>query len=297
MEYTFTVKHIKGSFNCTVDSLSRLPVCSSGMSQAAAAYPAGPVMSSTVLTDAKKMEISTREDQLMAEVRSLALCPQEDMVSITVSQVIGQTHKEAWDILPLSLEDVARKTREDKTFGKLYRAVESGLLNKNDPDLKIFSGVFDDLYLEDNVIFFGNRVVIPTCQHARLLEELHFSHIGVVRMKYIARNYFWWPGLNKDIEAIAAKCEGCRRYRKRPPPAPLCPWPYSRRPMERVHIDFAEYKGKMILVMVDSYSKKIWCSLINQDTTTAVGSFVRLVLPGDWVSYHTCLRQWAPVYC
>ena len=38
--------------------------------------------------------------------------------------------------------------------------------------------------------------------------------------------------------------------------------------MERVHIDFAEYKGKFILVMVDSYNKKIWCSLMNQDTTT-----------------------------
>ena len=30
---------------------------------------------------------------------------------------------------------------------------------------------------------------------------------------------------------------------------------------------FCEYKGKMILVMVDSYSKKIWTALMNTDTT------------------------------
>ena len=30
MEYNFTVKHIKGSSNCTADSLSRLPVVSKG---------------------------------------------------------------------------------------------------------------------------------------------------------------------------------------------------------------------------------------------------------------------------
>ena len=38
--------------------------------------------------------------------------------------------------------------------------------------------------------------------------------------------------------------------------------------MERVHIDFCEYKNKMILVMIDSYSKKIWTSMMNSDTTT-----------------------------
>ena len=38
--------------------------------------------------------------------------------------------------------------------------------------------------------------------------------------------------------------------------------------MERVHIDFYEYKGKMILVMVDSFSKKIWTSIMGADTTT-----------------------------
>ena len=36
--------------------------------------------------------------------------------------------------------------------------------------------------------------------------------------------------------------------------------------MERVHIDFCEYKGQMILVMVDSLSKKIWTSGMGSDT-------------------------------
>ena len=38
--------------------------------------------------------------------------------------------------------------------------------------------------------------------------------------------------------------------------------------MERVHIDFCEYRGKMILVMVDSFSKKIWTSMMGADTTS-----------------------------
>ena len=86
-------------------------------------------------------------------------------------------------------------------------------------------------------------------------------------MKETVRRYFWWPGITKDIEALAAGCSGCRKFKKKPPPVTLCPWPYSRRPMERVHVDFCEFKGKMILVMVDSYSKKIWTALMNTDTT------------------------------
>ena len=59
MEYTFTVRHIKGSSNCTADSLSRLPVCESGSSQAS--YPGGAVTQLAVLPTIKKIEILCEE--------------------------------------------------------------------------------------------------------------------------------------------------------------------------------------------------------------------------------------------
>ena len=40
------------------------------------------------------------------------------------------------------------------------------------------------------------------------------------------------------------------------------------RSLECVHIDFCEYKKKMILVMIDSHSKYIWAHVMNSDTTT-----------------------------
>ena len=39
--------------------------------------------------------------------------------------------------------------------------------------------------------------------------------------------------------------------------------------MERVHVDFFEYKGKHVLLMVDAFSKKIWTSNMNTYTTTS----------------------------
>ena len=69
------------------------------------------------------------------------------MVSVTIAQVIGETPKEAWDILPLSISDVAKATSEDKQYGKLYNSVRSGILDQTDPDLKLFSGMFNELYI------------------------------------------------------------------------------------------------------------------------------------------------------
>ena len=221
MEYSFSIKHIKGSSNCTADSLSRLPVCDGvqedGRKVFSQAYPEGRVTRLAGLPSVQHVEVLREDEDLMAEVQELAQYPQETMATITISQIVGQEVKEAWDILPLTLKDVATATRDSRQYGKLFNAVRSGVLDHKDPDLKKFSGVFQELYIEDDVIYFGSRVVIPTKQQLRLLTELHYSHIGIVRMKETVRKYFWWPAITKDIEVIAANCEGCRRYRKRPP--------------------------------------------------------------------------------
>ena len=160
-------------------------------------------------------------------------------------------------------------TRTCKVYGKLFRAVKSGVLDTRDKDISKFNGMIESLYIYNDVIHLGNRIVIPPIFHDRLLTELHTSHIGVVSMKRVVRDIFWWPGITKLIDDIAAKCDGCRRFKKKPPPNCLSVWPFARRPMERVHVDFFEYKGKHVLLMVDAFSKKIWTQLMNTDTTTS----------------------------
>ena len=100
------------------------------------------------------------------------------------------------------------------------------------------------------------------------------THMGIVQMKTVAREYFWWPGISKQIESVAKSCEGCMKYMKKPAPAPLCPWPYARRPMERVHIDFCDFNGKQLLIMIDAYSKYIWVQIM--PNTTAMTTLVKL---------------------
>ena len=258
MEYDFNVIHIKGVSNKVCDSLSRMPAPAKGELMAVTPKSTVPAVSSEKLS--RNMSIKCMKNEnldtimesthgIMTTVQCLARLPEPKFETITICKIVGNTDTAAWDILPLKAKDIAKATREDKVLGKLSNALRDGNIDKNDQDLKPYISMYDEIYIENDVIFHGQRIIIPTKQRERLLSELHMTHTGVVKMKEIARKYFWWPQISQQIEDIARKCEGCNRYRKKPAPATLCSWPFATRPMERVHIDYCEYKGKMLLEM------------------------------------------------
>ena len=107
------------------------------------------------------------------------------------------------------------------------------------------------------------RVVVPTPGQATMLKLLHSSHNGVVNMKVLARPYIWWPGIDQQIENIAQHCGQCEENARQQTRAPLRPWLFSHKPWSRVHVDYAgPTEGKMILVVVDAYSKWIEAKVV-----------------------------------
>ena len=75
--------------------------------------------------------------------------------------------------------------------------------------------------------------------------------------------------MDADIESCTKACESCQLVQRNPTNAPVHPWiPSSRRPGERVHIDYAgSVEGKMLLIVVDSFSK--WPEVVIQNSTTS----------------------------
>lgn len=46
-----------------------------------------------------------------------------------------------------------------------------------------------------------------------ILRQLQAGHSGIVRMKEIARSYFWWPGVDREIESTTKTCSSCHKVK------------------------------------------------------------------------------------
>ena len=56
------------------------------------------------------------------------------------------------------------------------------------------------------------------------MKELHDGHLGVVKMKALARSYVWWPNISAQLEGLVKACSGSQQNQKIPTTAPLHPW-------------------------------------------------------------------------
>ena len=129
------------------------------------------------------------------------------------------------DQLPLSAKDIRESTRKDSVLSTVYQYVMGGWpKHVEDEKLVQFYRRRHELSAEQGCILWGLRVVIPPGHRERLLEELHEDHPGMSRMKALARSYFWWPGLDKEIENKVKSCMACQICRNAPPLSPLHPW-------------------------------------------------------------------------
>ena len=172
------------------------------------------------------------------------------------------------DALPITAEEIAVETSKDKQLSRVYCYVMEGWPGKELPDaLKPFYNKREELSTDQGCLLWGMRVIIPTSLQRRVLNELHFTHPGIIKMKLLARSYVWWPKLDSNIEDLVRSCSDCAALHSLPPKAPLHSWPWANHPMQRLHIDYAEIEGLQVLVIIDVHSK--WIEAVPMHSATA----------------------------
>ncbi|XP_021340098.1 uncharacterized protein K02A2.6-like [Mizuhopecten yessoensis] len=172
------------------------------------------------------------------------------------------------DELPVEAEDISRATRKDPILSRVLDYVLSGWPNHvTDTELQPYFQRREQLSTEQGCILWGLRIIIPPAYRERLLADLHDQHIGICRMKALARSYLWWPGLDQEIEQQVSACSVCQSVRNLPATAPLHSWSWPTRVWQRLHIDFAEKDQQYFLVLIDSHSK--WLECVDMSTTTS----------------------------
>jgi hypothetical protein len=154
---------------------------------------------------------------------------------------------------PVSYMDIAKATKTDYVLSKVLELTLTEWPNHNvDLELQPSFERRNSLTVEEGVVLWSIRVVIPESLKKRLMEERHEAHLGMCRMMSLAREYLWWPNLDRDIEESVEKCLSFMSVRNNPKSAPLHPWIWATRPLQRIHIDYADYKGQYLLIAYDS---------------------------------------------
>ena len=165
------------------------------------------------------------------------------------------------ETLPVTATQLKTATNRDTILSKVLRYTKHGWPTEV-PDRPYWYRR-SELSIEDDCILWGMRVVVPLKLREAVLAVLHRSHIGIVRMKMIARSYVWWPKLYAAIERMVKSCIPCQETKNAPAVALLHPWIWPVQPWQQIHIDFAgPMNGQNFLIVVDSHSK--WLEVIEQ---------------------------------
>ncbi|XP_065188286.1 uncharacterized protein K02A2.6-like [Sycon ciliatum] len=184
----------------------------------------------------------------------------------TVVNAVLQHARDPCESLPVSAADVAAASKDDAVISRIMQYLQFGWPADTPDDLQAYRRCRNELTIESGCLVRGHRTVIPVQLRRALLQELHSVHLGIVRMKSVARSFFWWPGIDDDIKHLATSCRQCQDTANAPPKEAPHPWIYPSEPFERVHVDFAEHDGQHYFLLVDAYSK--WLSVYKMSSTT-----------------------------
>ncbi|XP_076301806.1 uncharacterized protein LOC143219883 [Lasioglossum baleicum] len=175
----------------------------------------------------------------------------------------------------LTAKIIAKETGKDRTLGKIIKYVRDEWPTRESitEEEKKYYAKRHELYIEKDCLLWGYRVIIPDSLRPQILQELHDSHFGSVKMKMRARSYVWWPNIDAQLEELAATCKVCMQERKAPPKVPLNLWPSPNKCWSRIHSDFlGPFHGHMFMIVIDAYSK--WPEVIDMKTNTRTESTI-----------------------
>lgn len=139
------------------------------------------------------------------------------------------------------------------------------------PDtIKRFFQIRHELSIDNDLIFYGDRIIIPKNLRLQMLQKLHEGHLGINKCRIRANQSIYWPSISRDIVDYVNNCHICLKFKNNNPRLPMLSHDIPKRPWQKICGDICEYKGKIYLALIDYYPKWIELKSLRYKTAQEV---------------------------
>ena len=283
LRYRFKMIYISGLKNRATDAVSRRPVGTLDPPQ-------------LQLSDSEDCS-TTSQNETAAATEIQASFKKSDLFDflLTVRSVQATTDVAGISALHsmnvITWDKVKLETSSDQDMENLMECVEAGFSpckSEIPHNLHEFFPYRHHLTVQDGVVLYKGRIVIPKSLRPDVLQLLHCAHQGVSTMISRAQVSVFWPGITADIHQTRDGCAACNRMMPSQPQAPPSAIHYPVYPFQKVCADFFTYKGRRYLIIVDRYTNWLSVERANEGSKGLVnclrGNFSTFGIPEELAS-------------
>lgn len=200
-----------------------------------------------------------------------------------------------YNSLPVSdtrLEEIKAETDKDIQLRQLKKTISEGWPEQRKlcpQSIAEYWNHRDELSQMNDIIFKGEKIVIPESLRVEMLSRIHVGHMGIEKCKQRARDILFWPGMSKQVEEMVGKCSTCLEYRSSNTKEPMISHKIPERPWQTIASDMFTWNNEQYIVTVDYYSRYFELDKLNSTTASAIilklkAAFARHGIPETVVS-------------
>jgi len=164
---------------------------------------------------------------------------------------------EAVDLEDSLIDVIQQETLADQSMQQLHNLIVQGWPDNKQqvpPQVRTYWTIREELTVQNDLIYKGERLVVPAAASRTMIENIHASHQGIQANIARARESMYWPGMTSQIKDYVEKCDVCRRYSDQQQKETLHPHDVPNRPWAKVGMDIFHLDERNYLITVDYFS-------------------------------------------
>lgn len=176
----------------------------------------------------------------------------------------------------MTLDEIKSKTLKDATLQKVSVLICNNAWHTvtKVAVLRQYEHVKSELTVshKNDIILKGSRIVIPSSLEYRVLQLAHEAHQGITKTKALLREKVWFPGIDRQAEAMVRNCLACQATTPDTHTEPLQMSDLPDTVWQDVSADFYGPlpTGEHLLVIVDEYSRYPVVEVIHSTSANSV---------------------------